>query len=273
MDNTILIGYYFYTPFCINACILLFFSGIFLWAYIHLFNRKRLLTKKLKKLVQHQEQILIESSIAIREQAFKYVSMELHDNVVQVLTLAKLNLNRISSQENDTEEALLEEARAYLSRSISDISSFSKGLDSDTILSQGLLNAIQFEVNVWNKHLNNKIDFTQKGYPPEFEQRQEVIIFRIVQEALNNIVKHAHANEVKLVCTSEDPQFTLTILDDGVGFDINEIYQQKKSRFMSGLKNMRSRAALIGGTLDFYSENRKGTLLELKIPITQTKLI
>lgn len=273
MYHTILYGYYTYTLIYLSRFVFILLILLLGWVFISALNHNRYLKKKLKKVLRKQEQILLESSITIREQAFKYVSMELHDNVVQVLTIAKLNLNRISCLENEFEESLLQEAKAYLSRSISDLNSFSKGLDAEIVLSQGLFHAIQYEVNVWNKHLNNKIDFTQKGYPPEFEQREEIIIFRIVQEALHNIVKHAHANEVKLVCASEEPQFILTILDDGVGFDIHEIYQHNKSRLMSGLKNMRARAELIGGTLDFYSGYSKGTLLELKIPINQTKLI
>ena len=258
--------YFLNTLLVINILLLLYFGILFTIVLFKFYRNSFLISQKFAELQMCQENLLLQEGIEVREQTFQFVSMELHDNVSQVLSLAKLNLNRIFKQENMDQDALLQEAKAYISKSITDISSFSKTLDSETILSNGLLNAIKFEVDVLNKHFNNNIIFNQTGNPPFLDSKQEVIIFRIVQEALNNIVKHAKAKEIYLSFQNDGDVFLLSIKDNGVGFDLNKI--REESRFMCGLKNMKLRAGLAGGSLIFKSGLNSGTIVELKIPLT-----
>lgn len=260
-------GYYLHTLLLINIFLLIYFGFLFTAVLFKFYRIADSLSKKLDELKTSQDSLMLQSGIEVREQTFQFVSMELHDNVAQVLSLAKLNLNRIFKQENEDQDALLQEAKSYIAQSISDISNFSKTLDAETILRHGLLNAIEFEVNVLNKHFKDQIQFTQSGNPPLLEPKKEVIIFRIVQEALNNIVKHAKAKEIILDYENKEDFFLLSIQDDGIGFDINKI--QEEPRFMCGLKNMKLRASLAGGSLMLRSGLNSGTIVELKIPFNQ----
>lgn len=251
----------------LNVFICVFFGALVLWLLESYYFKSYTLGETLEDLKCTQEQDMLRSGMEIREQAFKFISMELHDNISQVLSLAKLNLNRLFKQEDVLQESFLQDAKTYLTKSITDLSSFSKSLDADIILSHGLLKAIQFEIGVWNKHFDDNITLVQEGSPPSFEQYQSLILYRIFQEALNNIIKHAKATEVIVKCISTDDGFLLTLEDNGIGFDLENIYEDKKNNFMSGLKNMKIRATMIKGTLTIHPSSPSGTVLSVYIPL------
>lgn len=259
----------------LNAIILLnvticFFNGILvLWLFESYYTKSFYLGEELKHLQYKQENIILRASMEIKEQAYSFISMELHDNIAQVLSLAKLNLNRLYKQEEPEQAQFLEDAKTYLTKSIVDLSEFSKTLDADTILSQGLEKAIEFEIEHYNKHFNNNIHFISNAPTSNLSNNESLIIFRIFQEALNNVIKHADASNVIISIDNTDYELKMTIQDNGKGFDVQQKYESKKDGFRSGLKNMKTRASLIGGTLTLQSDPTKGTTLNLILPLTQ----
>lgn len=273
MLNANLMGYTLPILIIVNI-LLVIHIGIYLAWLIQMQDQcMQMLSNKVIELESNRDELLLRSAIETREQTLKYVSMELHDNISQVLSLAKLNLNRMLRQENEIQEALLQEAIAYVTKSLSDISSLSKSLDSDAILRHGLLKAVEFEVQTWNKHFNDNIKWMARGMDPLLNPHQEIIIFRIVQESLNNILKHAYATEIKLEYQNNGDYFTLSIHDNGIGFQEHELQSKENTRYMCGLNNMKRRAAMAGGSLTIRSAFNKGTTIELRISLTQNKHI
>lgn len=249
----------------LNVLLCAFTGIISFWLFERYYRKSFVLAEQIEDIQHQQEIILLKASIEIREQAYKHISMELHDNISQILSLVKLNLNCITAQKNEHQDKLLEDAKMYLSKCISDISSFSKTLDSEVILSNGLMHAIAFEVYHLNKHFNDKIQLDIIGNNIELTKNEMVIIFRIIQEALNNIIKHSQATEAKIICEQKADSFHIQIKDNGKGFDVENIYDIKKSQFMSGLKNMHLRTQIIGGNLSIQSAPNKGTNIDLII--------
>jgi two-component system sensor histidine kinase DegS len=99
----------------------------------------------------------------------------------------------------------------------------------------------------------------------------KIAIFRIVQEALNNITKHAQAKDAYIQLTYQPQYVIVSVRDDGVGFDLDMVRMSRARRPSLGLVGMRERAALLGGEVDIQSSPGQGTLVEAKIPLQSTE--
>jgi hypothetical protein len=196
---------------------------------------------------------LLETEIEIQEQTFKYISMEIHDNITQVLSLAKLHLNCLELNKNPENLDRLITSKEFISKSLDDLSSLSKSLDSDLIENHGLVAAIRYEIERWKRFTDDKIELEIAGTLAFLNQKNDVLIFRIIQEAVNNIIKYAQASIIKIIIEKDEENIKVTVLDNGIGFDLEKVYENKVIGKMSGLKNMRQRAEILNGTLNIYS--------------------
>ena len=153
-------------------------------------NQKRHFTYLKEKQDIHSQfrQELLQSQLEIQEQTFKTISQELHDNIGQVLTLAKLNLNTLDINVKDKAIDKIDDAKSLISKAIQDIRDLSKTMNTDTIATVGLCNAIQMELNMLEKTGTIKTGFQAIGDSTQINPQVELILFRIVQEAFHNII-------------------------------------------------------------------------------------
>jgi signal transduction histidine kinase len=149
-----------------------------------------------------------------------------------------------------------------LSQSINDLSDISKGLNADIIKQQGLIIAIEDEIQRIRQTGLFRIDSNLTGDPIYMDAKKELIIFRIVQEAFNNIIKHAEAQHTKLSLHYNEANLYITISDDGNGFDTTI----KPAIRQAGLKNMETRIKMLGGAMNIRSRPGHGTTLSFTIP-------
>jgi two-component system, NarL family, sensor kinase len=154
-----------------------------------------------------------------------------------------------------------------ISKSLEDLSNLSKSLDSDIIESHGLVHAIQYEIEQWKKFTDDKIELEIIGNVDFLNNKNELLIFRIIQEALNNIIKYAKASIITIRIELNDTDLKISINDNGVGFDIEKIYENKTVGKMSGLKNMKQRAEILSGKLNIFSTPGNGSTIEATIPL------
>ena len=148
-----------------------------------------------------------------------------------------------------------------ISESINDLSDISRSLGSEVILNNGLIRAIEFEIVQLQKSGLYSLDSTVTGNCIFLDSRKELILFRIVQEALNNIVKHAAATRI-IIKLHYDDLFTLDIADNGKGFDVD-----KTNTNGTGLINMKKRANMLNGKFTIESLPANGTNIKIEIPI------
>ena len=181
--------------------------------------------------------------------------------------MAKLNLNIIQLEDLEKTEELISSSIDLISKSINDLSDISKCLNSDGISQQGFLNALRLEIERLRKLNRFAVDFTVSGNPVFFDSQKELVLFRIAQEALNNIIKHADAKQIVMEVIFSDSEIKLIIKDDGKGF----FFQTKKERLngemKSGLANMDIRSGLIDGHMELITEPGKGTLVSVSAPL------
>jgi signal transduction histidine kinase len=225
--------------------------------------------KQLEELKLDHEKNLLSAQIEIQEATFQHISREIHDNISLALSLAKLNLNTIDLINLKKTKTQLECSLEQITKAIVDLSGISKSLNSDLIRNQGLIRALQIELEKISRMVFFEIRFKVIGEPVFMDSNKELIIFRIIQEAINNVIKHAQASIVELALHFNIGQLDVSIVDDGIGFSINTVEHSLDADSKAGLNNMKKRAAIFNGKTTIESELQKGTKIIVSIPINE----
>ncbi len=216
--------------------------------------------KDIETLKSSHENTLLQSQLEIQEQTFQNISREIHDNIGQKLTLAKLYLNTLDFTDTDKSRLQVNNSVTIIGEAINDLSDLSHSMSSEIILTHGLINALQFEAAQLQKTGIYKISFSATGNPVFMDYNTELMLFRIVQEALNNIVKHAAASEIDINLHYMDALLIIEIKDNGKGFFSSKDWPG------TGLKNIKKRTSILKGNLIINSTHDTGTQIKVQIP-------
>lgn len=236
----------------------------FIIAIIIIYRRRQLNHERdISQLRLIYDKTILNTQLEIQEQTFQHISREIHDNINLSLTLAKLQLNTFDWQDREKSSLKLEMSINLLSNSIADLSDISRSMNADLIAEQGLLKALEEEVKRIQEAELFQLDYTIQGSPVFMDSNKELIIFRIIQEAFNNIIKHARAKRVQLQLNYLPETLEVEIRDNGRGFDLLHCSNGKQA----GLKNMETRAKILNGDMKISSRPGDGTVLQFTIPI------
>jgi signal transduction histidine kinase len=211
---------------------------------------------------------MLSTQLEIQEQTFSHISREIHDHVGQRLTLARFYLSSIKDKNDDAVLSLSDTASQLIGEAIADLKQLSRSLTSSLIEDNGLLFALEQEVDRIARLVNWKIELRVSGDSKFISTGSELIIFRIVQEALQNIIKYAEPSKVDIEFSFTETDVALTIQDDGKGFDPLLLSQNPSGK--SGLANMKKRSLLLNGTMDIESSPGNGTKLSFIFPLKHT---
>jgi signal transduction histidine kinase len=255
----------------ILVTILLFIVAIGIIVLVLIYQKKQVhyLSEKKQLKADYEKQIL-ESRLEIQEQTMKSISQEVHDNVGQVLSVAKLNLNMINANgPAPVIQEKLNDISELMRKAIQDLRDLSKSLHSDVIAEKGLLKAIENELEILKKTGAYTIALSIEGNYYHLPEQKELILFRMFQEAINNIIKHAKASVMDVLIAFHPQQLILRILDNGQGFDLAAIDTSKGL----GLRNIINRSQLIGAFYFINSHPGTGTEIKITLPVTSTETI
>src|SRR5687767_15075173 len=181
----------------VTAIILLLVT--LLVALLYFYNKKQILYfQNLERLKLDHEKNLLKSEVEVQEQTIQHISREIHDNISLSLTLAKLHLNMLDINDKLNASNLIHSAVELMSKSLIDLSDISKSMNADFISQQGLIDALKNEIERINKTGLFSINTIIRGDAVFMDAKKELVIFRIVQEAFNNIIKHSEATKVKV---------------------------------------------------------------------------
>lgn len=246
---------------CIVLLLVLFCT--FIVNIIYRYQQKQnIYYKELEELKIKHGNDLLRAQLEMQEYTFQNISRDIHDNIGQKLSLAKLYLNTIPYSLAHPLQIRIESCVGIISEVISDLSDIARSMSSEVILNNGLIKGIELEVGQLQKSGIYKIEFNINGNSVFLESEKELILFRIIQESLHNIMKHAEATKIGIQLNYNCKSLSLKINDNGKGF-INE----KKSEG-SGLINIRRRAAVLDGIF-LINSGKEGTQLSITIPINQ----
>jgi two-component system, NarL family, sensor kinase len=250
----------------IGAAVFALLVITFLFRFILLYQKKSIAFTSEKKLMEtkFQQEILL-TQLEIQEQTLKNISQEIHDNIGQTLSLVKLNLNTIDMEKPAVIPQKVNNSKELVGKAISDLRSLSKKMHSDSIMAAGLLKAIEFELGLVEKSGVYQTRFKINGEPVTLDAQKELILFRIVQEAMNNIIKHAHASTIAISANFSKGRLHLAIDDDGKGFEL-PIERGDMNRGI-GLRSMQNRVELLNGQFAIESTPAKGTQIQISVPL------
>ncbi len=250
----------------IGAAVFALLVITFLFRFILLYQKKSIAFTSEKKLMEtrFQQEILL-SQLEIQEQTLKNISQEIHDNIGQTLSLVKLNLNTIDLDKPAVVPQKINNSKELVGKAITDLRSLSKKMHTDSIMSAGLLKAIEFELGLVEKSGVFQTSFKIYGDPVPLDAQKELILFRIVQEAMNNIIKHAQASTIAISANFDPSQLLLSIQDDGNGFELPPDDDDMNRGI--GLRSMQNRVALLNGQFAIETAPAKGTQIQISVPV------
>ncbi|ULC59439.1 histidine kinase [Flaviramulus sp. BrNp1-15] len=214
-------------------------------------KRKNALITKQKESEKRFEQEIAKTQIEIREETFRAISWELHDNIGQLMTLAKIQLQ-------NSEGIGIEDTLITLNKGLKELRALSKSISPETLKNISLVSAIKQEIERLNKLGYIKAGFNIIGEEIPLNSDVEIVFFRIIQEFLSNTLKHAKATKLNIVITFAENTITILAKDNGRGFTEN-----KENYSGMGIKNIIKRAQLVNARATLNSIENEGT--ELKI--------
>jgi PAS domain S-box-containing protein len=229
--------------------------------------------KRTEDLLRDSEELLRRLSselITAQEIERKRISRELHDDLGQALSLIKLRLGYIEEHLQTNQEPLKQHCADtihFIDQTIEDVRRLSHDLSPSVLEDLGITLAIRKLIQgVVELHSNIHIDHTIVDIDQVIPKELHINLYRIIQEALTNILKHADARNISIVVKQEDGKVIVLIDDDGKGFDVQQALSVITVEKGLGLASIQERIRMIGGTLDINSQPGKGTRITLRIP-------
>ncbi len=195
------------------------------------------------------ENEIAETQIEIREETLRNISWELHDNIGQLLTLAKIQMQH-ASPEN------IGEISETITKSLKEIRALSKIINPDFIKNIKLKEAVELEVERFNRLNYIDATLTISGKEQEINQKHGIVIFRMLQEFFSNTIKHSKGSKLDVFINYSEDSIEIIAKDNGVGFEMRKIRLKG-----IGLQNIKARAKLINAKAKLKSEPEKGTSL------------
>jgi two-component system, NarL family, sensor kinase len=226
---------------------------------------------ELTHMKEEYERETLKSQLEIQEETFKNIGQELHDNIGQMLSVVKLSLAVLPLTDKDEAWEPVQGARQVLNKAMIDLANLTKSLHTDRIAQIGLAESIHFELESINRTGLMAVDFSVDGLEQSLDDQKSIVLFRIFQENLNNILKHSKAKTIEVVLGYQDDKFTMKIADDGIGFNVSEKKNSTSSAAGVGLKSIFNRAKLIGAEINMQSEPGYGTIVTIQLPLPHLK--
>jgi PAS domain S-box-containing protein len=229
--------------------------------YAHLFEQSRQMQEQLRHL---SRQLLL-----AQEEERKRISRELHDEIVQTLVSINVHLASLTMKApfnlKDLKKKLAQTQR-LVEKSVTIVHRFARGLRPTVLDDLGLIPALQSFIKDFTKETKIRIQFTAYAGAEQLNGDQRTVLYRVVQSALANVQKHAHASDVKVSIQKLPDIIRLEIHDNGKSFDVERVLFAKRHKRL-GLLGSRERVEMVGGTFGVESSPGKGTTISAEIPI------
>jgi signal transduction histidine kinase len=227
-----------------------------------LYQKQKLQRQRSRTVLQHQEIEKLKAAIEAEEKERSRIGRELHDDIMVQLSLVKMNLEALPAQLPEIKKINdFASATEQLRIAGRDLRQTAHNLSPDTLLADGLTQALLYFFKNVQYRTKLNVNFQHYGHNPGLPQETEINIYRIVQELVQNIIKHAQAKNVLIQLSYREDVLTLTIEDDGVGFDA----AARSGKEGIGLKGIRSRLKVINGTMDIHTRHPQGTSITIEI--------
>ena len=227
----------------------------------------------LEAVTKHREELqrLSTQLIHAQEAERKRISQELHDEMGQALTAMSINLSVIEKEMPPQLTLMigerLEETAFLVDQTLEQVRELALNLRPSMLDDLGLLPTLRWYVGRYAKRLSLKVELEAIDLEERLPREMETVLYRMVQEALTNIAKHAQASSVHIRMEGKDSTVSMAIEDNGRGFDTDEVEARERSERGAGLLGMRERISNLGGSLSIRSRPGQGTHLSAELPL------
>lgn len=250
--------------YIIGAILLIsIFAGIAIYASYRRYQTIQ--SAKLQQVIAHEQKLAAKSIINAEENERQRIAQDLHDGVGQMMSAIKLNLSSLQSEFhflNEESNHKLENIFSLVDDSCREVRNVSHNMMPNALLKVGLVSAVRELLGKIDTR-NLETNVYAEGFAAHLEKDIEIVLYRIIQECVNNVVKHAKASRLDISLIHETHNITITIEDNGQGFDLNN-----KEKFEGiGIRGINSRVNYLKGEIEFDSKPGKGTVISMFIPI------
>ena len=243
------------TALLIAVIVLVVIITIMISLFLIFQKRKNSLLLHQKEAEKKYEQAIAETEIEIREQTLRNISWELHDNIGQLLTLAKIQVGMAKDKPER-----LPEVTETISKSLTELRALSKLINPDALKNLSLIEALELEIERFNRLQFIKASLKSTPETKSIDKKAGVIIFRILQEFFSNTIKHSKASELTVKVIYATDSLKIHAQDNGIGFDIKD----QSSPQGIGLCNIKNRAKLINANVEIQSKKGDGTEINVE---------
>ena len=245
----------------ISICSLLSLGLVFLY-----FSRKKnALKNEMATAILKEKNNAAMAILAAEEKERKRIASDLHDGIGQMMSEVKMNLSSLAyklTSLTPQEAALLEKTMALTDESCKEVRTVSHNMMPNALLKSGLSSAIKTFVDKID-HKKLKVNLHSEGLDNRLPDTVEIVLYRVIQETVNNVIKHAKANQLDIAIIKDVDGLSCTIEDNGIGFNFND----KNLTEGIGLKNIQARITYLQGTVEWDAIPNKGTLVSIHIPM------
>lgn len=224
-------------------------------------------TEEKYELIRQEDNIRSSSLMQGQEEERRRLSLELHDGIGQMLTGLKLHSEKLKDLPflNEKQQKTFDDHKKLIEETIETTRMVSFNLMPSVLTDFGLCAAVKHLATYTHKTSDLSVKFEENLKEFRLSRNLEVNLYRVIQEAINNTIKHAKATKIEIVLTKKGKHILISIVDDGKGFNTKIIKNQDIIK--NGLANIQTRIRLIGGSVVILSEINKGTAINIKIPL------
>jgi len=215
---------------------------------------------------QALERVRSAAVLEAEENERRRIGSDLHDGIGQLLTAAKLNLHALSEQlgaRTTGQQAMLDNALEVVDESFREVRSISHNLMPNALIKRGLASAVRDFLSKLSSDERLKIQVEVFGLDARLDPTVENVLFRVIQELVQNILKHAQATELTIQLVRNEAELTVMVEDNGMGFDLGALGEEAGI----GLRNIQTRMAYLGGRAEFDTAPGRGTTVTLEVPL------
>ena len=212
-----------------------------------------------------QLKLLSRRRVKVQEEERRHLARELHDQIGQALTAAKINLQAALEEPDHAKSKRIHETTAILERLLGQVRQISLNLRPSTLDDLGLVPALRSLLDEQGRLASVAVRFSAKNMPENLDPEIQTTCFRIAQEAITNAVRHARSTQIRVDLSHENGNLRLQIRDNGTGFDAESAQAQTIGL---GLVGMKERAALVGGRTRIMASRGKGATVDVTLPLT-----
>ena len=233
-------------------------------------HNKMLSEERIAKLEQEREVMNLQSMLYAQEEERRRIARDLHDGIGALLSAVKLHINNIESEiKKLTELDILKSTEEVIDRANSEVRRVAHNMMPGVLVKLGLFEGIEDFFDRMRESAKIKISFTYDDFEDRFENKTEVMIYRIVQELVNNTLKHASASEIKLMIKRTPDGLQMNYKDDGMGFDATRVEDPENF----GLSGIKSRVNFLEGAMTVSSVQGQGVHFIISVPLNQTEAV